>query len=129
MGKNVDSYLLPALIEAYASKATPQAARMPRGIPASRVFRGVRTAENNRSRSASALGSVLLGRVYRTGDRIPASGIYQVAEHADHDEPFSTALVIHESFPRCAVCEQEVVYRLVHAAPYIRDDEDFRKHE
>jgi hypothetical protein len=50
--------------------------------------------------------------VYRTGQRIPHSGIYRV-RHGEHRLPETVTLVQHEIFPRCLKCGNRVGFELV----------------
>lgn len=60
----------------------------------------------------SSSGTKRLPPVFRTGERIPESGIYQVV-HSKHRLPHEVTLLRHEEFPRCAKCQDAVKFRLV----------------
>jgi hypothetical protein len=62
------------------------------------------------------IGKGLHGTAFRTGDVVPETGIYRVA-HAGHRLPHEVVILKHERFPRCAGCNDEVLFDLVHAAP------------
>ena len=73
------------------------------------------------------MNSPALGRLYRTGETVPRSGIYEIVHSADHGEPQSATLISGELFPDCEFCRQAVSYRLFRSARYIFHDDDFRK--
>src|SRR5260221_9774807 len=52
----------------------------------------------------------------RTGDLVPASGIYLV-NHAPHRLLQEIALFKSERFPRCSKCDSAVLFLLVHPVP------------
>lgn len=64
-------------------------------------------------------------KVYRTGEPIPESGVYEVS-HSAHRLPHEVTLVVGKSFPRCEKCGELVEFRLVRAAPHITSDGHFR---
>lgn len=49
---------------------------------------------------------------YRTGLKIPRSGIY-VVRHAQHRLPHEVTLLKDETFPRCAKCDEAVRFELL----------------
>jgi hypothetical protein len=53
---------------------------------------------------------------YRTGQKIPDSGIYKVV-HRQHRLPHEVTLLKGDTFPRCAKCGDLVEFELIHAAP------------
>jgi hypothetical protein len=55
-------------------------------------------------------------RYFKTGDRIPESGIYRVA-HREHRLPGEVTLLQDQRFPRCAKCGEQVRFRLVQRVP------------
>ncbi len=65
-------------------------------------------------------------QVYKPGDEVPESGIYQVM-HYQHRLYHEAVLVGGSRFPECQQCEQRVRFRLVGTAAHIEDDRDFRK--
>jgi hypothetical protein len=54
-------------------------------------------------------------RYYRTGLKIPQSGIYRVT-HSRHRLPHEVNLLQGETFPRCAKCEDKVQFALIGTA-------------
>jgi hypothetical protein len=55
------------------------------------------------------------GRIYRTDETIPNSGIYRVL-HLEHRLPHEVTLLRDEQFPRCAKCRLAVRFELLQAA-------------
>lgn len=62
---------------------------------------------------------------FRTGERIPYSGIYKVF-HALHRLPHEVTLLDGEIFPRCLKCDSSVEFQLIQQAPNILDKGAFR---
>lgn len=54
--------------------------------------------------------------VFKTGAMVPESGIYRVL-HSAHRLPHEVTLFGGNFFPRCAKCQDEVAFELLHAAP------------
>ncbi len=48
---------------------------------------------------------------FRPGERVPASGVY-VVSHIDHRPDHEVTLLEGENFPPCAVCNDQVKFRL-----------------
>jgi hypothetical protein len=48
---------------------------------------------------------------YRPGEQVPASGVYLVT-HVDHRPEHAVTLLENEKFPPCAVCGDQVRFRL-----------------
>ncbi len=63
---------------------------------------------------------------FRPGEMIAQSGLYTAYHLAEHRGPHDMALLAAKLFPKCNICGDQVWYELVHAAPYIFDDVDFR---
>jgi hypothetical protein len=59
---------------------------------------------------------------YKTGLRIPQSGIYRV-HHSEHRLPHDVTLLAGEYFPRCAQCGLDVQFELVRAAPEVNNSD------
>jgi len=53
---------------------------------------------------------------YSTGDLVPATGIYRVT-HNLHRLPHEAVLLANERFPKCARCNDEVLFELAYPAP------------
>lgn len=66
-------------------------------------------------------------KFFAVGELIPAIGVYQVF-HGPHRVTHEVTLLVGELFPRCAVCKDDVHFKLVHAAPQITRDPSFSVH-
>jgi hypothetical protein len=53
-------------------------------------------------------------KVFKSGQRIPASGVYCVS-HTKHRLPHEVTLVKDEIFPRCMQCGNVVRFRMLRA--------------
>ncbi|HEX2330634.1 MAG TPA: hypothetical protein VHN74_18065 [Candidatus Angelobacter sp.] len=53
---------------------------------------------------------------YETGFVVPETGIYRV-EHQKHQLPDEVMVLKGQAFPRCAGCNDSVLFQLTHAAP------------
>jgi len=67
------------------------------------------------------------GKVYRSGDTVRQSGIYEVMHDREHREAHEVVMISGERFPDCETCKERVRFRLVRTAPYIFQDEDFEE--
>lgn len=65
------------------------------------------------------------GRSYKPGDNVPQSGIYEAVHANRHRAPHDVVMIAKDLFPLCEVCDESVRFRLLRAAPYIFEDEDF----
>jgi hypothetical protein len=63
----------------------------------------------------SAPGKVVKSPKFHTEEVVPQSGIYRV-RHRKHRLPHEVTLLRDQRFPRCAKCQQAVVFELVQAA-------------
>jgi hypothetical protein len=54
--------------------------------------------------------------IFRTDERVPASGIYSVS-HARHRLAGTIALFRDETFPKCNRCDDPVTFTLIHWVP------------
>jgi len=61
---------------------------------------------------------------FKPGDKVPQSGIYQVA-HYQHRMPHEAVITDQHPFPTCRVCGARVRYKLSRGADPIEDDRDF----
>jgi hypothetical protein len=61
----------------------------------------------------AAHGPALL---FRTGEIIKESGIYRV-HHSQHRLPHEVSVLQGQQFPRCARCNDAVMFELIQAAP------------
>lgn len=62
---------------------------------------------------------------FRSGQSVPASGIYRVI-HAEHRLSHEVTLLKDEVFPICSQCRTAVHFELVRSAPNVIADSDFR---
>ncbi len=65
-------------------------------------------------------------QVYKPGDTVPESGIYQVM-HYQHRLYHEATLVRGSRFPECLQCQERVRFRLVATAAHIDTDRDFHR--
>ena len=63
----------------------------------------------------SAPGKMVKSPKLHTDEIVPQSGIYRV-RHRKHRLPHEVTLLRDQKFPRCAKCQQAVVFELVQAA-------------
>ena len=69
-------------------------------------------------------GTGASGRVYAPEEEVPESGIYRgIHESGGQD---TVVLLRGALFPPCEECGQRVRYKMLHTAPYIFHDEDFK---
>jgi hypothetical protein len=62
--------------------------------------------------------------VFKPGDKVPRSGIYQVT-HYQHRIPHEAVVTAMQPFPVCRICGARVRYRLARGAEPIERDRDF----
>lgn len=65
------------------------------------------------------------GQVYKCGETVRDTGIYEVMHDRSHRQAHEVVMLARDSFPPCETCEARVRFRLVRTAPYIFQDEDF----
>ena len=53
---------------------------------------------------------------FRTGQKVPQSGIYRVT-HQEHRLPHEVTLLKDADFPRCSKCQEAVSFEVVSLAP------------
>lgn len=63
-------------------------------------------------------------QVFRPGDRVPCSGVFQVV-HRDHREAHEATMAMGGTFPNCTVCGDGVRFQLVKKAADLKSDDDF----
>lgn len=56
--------------------------------------------------------------LFRTGQKVPESGIYKVT-HGDHRLPHEVTLLKDQTFPRCGKCADLVEFTVIAIAPAI----------
>jgi hypothetical protein len=66
-------------------------------------------------------------QLYRPGDSVLESGIYEVVHDAEHRSAHEVVMITNDHFPTCDTCLDRVRFRLVRTAPYIFSDEDFEE--
>ncbi len=69
------------------------------------------------------------GQLYRAGDPVKQSGIYEAIHEGAHRPVHDVVMIAADLFPPCDTCSDRVRLRLVRTAPYIFTDEDFEKQE
>ena len=62
------------------------------------------------------------GELYKTGEEIPASGVYRVT-HSAHRLPHEVMLLRGERFPKCQQCSDTVTFRLLRTVQEITRQE------
>jgi len=65
--------------------------------------------------------------LFRPGDAVPESGIYEVIHDADHRQAHDAVMIMGNRFPTCETCNERVRFRIVRTAPYIFQDQDFEE--
>lgn len=69
------------------------------------------------------------GNLFRPGDPVLESGIYEVIHDNAHRTAHEVVLISRDAFPTCDTCLDSVRFRLVRTAPYIFQDADFEQGE
>src|SRR5262245_20600230 len=69
------------------------------------------------------------GKVFKSGDTVRETGIYEVLHEGAHRPAHEVVMLATDSFPACETCSAAVRFRLLRTAPYIFQDEDFGHHE
>jgi hypothetical protein len=69
------------------------------------------------------------GEVYKSGEMVRETGIYEVFHDRAHREPHEVVMLAGDAFPPCETCQVRVRFRLVRTAPYIFQDQDFESPE
>jgi hypothetical protein len=57
-------------------------------------------------------------RAFQTGNMVSLTGVYRVV-HSSHRLPHEVVILAGERFPRCARCEDSVVFELLQSAPFL----------
>ncbi len=65
--------------------------------------------------------------LFKPGDAVPESGIYEVIHDADHRQAHDAVMIMGNRFPTCETCNERVRFRIVRTAPYIFQDQDFEE--
>lgn len=58
--------------------------------------------------------------MFRTGQKVPESGIYKVL-HTEHRLPHEVTLLRDSDFPSCSRCEQQVRFEIITTVPHLDD--------
>jgi hypothetical protein len=66
-----------------------------------------------------------IGDVFKPGDKVPNSGIYEVT-HDRHHPKHEVTCVAHKHFPPCNHCGSHPRFKLVRKAVHITVDENFK---
>jgi len=83
-------------------------------------------------RTGSPLGttSARNTELYKPGDTVPTSGIYEAIhdklDGSDHAQPHPVMAVSGKRFPRCRVCLEQARFRLLQAADFVDADNHFK---
>jgi hypothetical protein len=67
-----------------------------------------------------------VGSIWRPGQRVQQSGIYNVIHDNQHLQRHQVTCVYGESFPPCNHCGQNVRFKLAMAAIHIRKHKSFK---
>ena len=67
--------------------------------------------------------------LFKPGQTVPESGIYEVIHEADHRQAHDAVMIRGNDFPNCEICDQQVRFRIVRTAPYIFQDKDFEEQQ
>jgi hypothetical protein len=67
--------------------------------------------------------------VFHAGEIVKESGIYKVIHHQEHRLPHEVIMQRDDFFPSCDQCHEEVRFAVVHIAPYIFHDDDFKEQD
>jgi len=65
--------------------------------------------------------------VYKPGDTVPRSGIYNVIHDVEHTDRHQVTCVMGESFPPCNHCGRHPRFTLAQAAHHIANHKFFKK--
>jgi hypothetical protein len=72
-------------------------------------------------KSQEALNS---DKLFRPSEKVPLSGIYDLVHECSNAG--TVVLLRNQQFPVCQDCGTQVRFRLLKAAPHIREDSDFQ---
>jgi hypothetical protein len=70
--------------------------------------------------------SANVGDVFKPGQKVPQSGIYDVIHDPQHTQKHQVTCVHGEPFPPCNHCGQHVRFRLAIAAIHVKNHEHFK---
>jgi hypothetical protein len=66
-------------------------------------------------------------KTFHAGEQVASPGIYTARHGNGCLGGREVALLAGQAFPSCQSCGNKVQYQLLRQAPYLSDDEDFRK--
>jgi hypothetical protein len=88
------------------------------------------TASGEETGSSQGTTSARNARLYKPGDTVPTSGIYEAIhdklDGSDHAHPHPVMAFAGKSFPSCRVCQDEVRFRLLEASDLVGANNHFR---
>jgi hypothetical protein len=93
-----------------------------------RVYRSIRAKGDQTPRGSRSHGRGN-GEMFRSGDAVKESGIYEVLHDREHRAAHDVVMLAGDAFPPCETCEQKVRFRLLRTAPYIFQDADFEEEQ
>jgi hypothetical protein len=67
-----------------------------------------------------------IGDVFKPGDKVPHSGIYQVTHDRNHSDSHEVTCVFGKIFPPCKGCGQHPRFKLVRAAHHVDTQLNFK---
>ncbi len=67
-----------------------------------------------------------LGDIFKPGETVPHSGIYQVIHDGNHRTPHDVTCVYGKVFPPCKGCGNHPRFKLIQAARHIELEDDFK---
>ena len=85
--------------------------------------------KGNPPRHPHHAGRLSGGTLYKAGEPVVQTGIYEVTHDRGHRATHDVVMLAGDIFPACETCEQRVRFRAVRTAPYIFQDEDFENPE
>ncbi|MGA2426379.1 MAG: hypothetical protein ABSG07_20450 [Terriglobales bacterium] len=68
-----------------------------------------------------------IGELFKPGDKVPHSGIYDVIHDPVHTQRHQVTCVFDDTFPPCNHCGGHVRFRLAVKALHITHHDDFKK--
>lgn len=70
-------------------------------------------------------GKPTLGEVFKSGDRVPSTGVYKVTHKREHAAPHDVIAIFGDVFPPCRTCGTHVTFEVVHTAVHVRAHPQF----
>jgi hypothetical protein len=68
-----------------------------------------------------------VGDIFKPGDKVPNSGIYEVTHDNEHSKKHEVTCVYGKTFPPCKGCGDHPRFKLVRIAQHIDSNENFSK--